>query len=239
MVLVQLSSKQVEYFKNLEAINPWTQRSEHPDEVAGELTVDKNGNVQITNLSTGVRTETHPLPGAVTFHTHNVPPGDVYHNNLSTDVPSWQDFRTVCVGTMQHGLKDHLIFTPNYSYVVSVGPVLLRNLQEQARLGTNSFMTFATLKTHGRYVALVNSIGANYGANFISQWIDEMRKVGFVIEQRRKGETVYFESAGPLPESQNVSSPLETDNAVAVYGNLAAIGAVGVLVLLLMLWSLH
>ena len=236
MVLVELGEKDISYFKNLEAIDPWTHHSVHPDEVSGALTVEETTpgkhEVKIAELSTGHRTGADLPPGAVSFHTHNVAPGDVFHPNMSTDVPSWQDFRTIAIQSLTGGLKDHLVFTPNYSYVISVGPTLMENLREQARLSKNSLTTFATGKTQGRYTALVNHIGANYGSNFIAHWIEEMRSVGFVIEQRREGQPLYFDYTGPLPASQDMSVPLDPD--APDYTVWAIIAAVALLVLMVL-----
>ena len=242
MVLVQLGEKDVQYFKNLEAIDPWTHHSVHPDEVSGALIVGMTAGgkhqVKIAELSTGHRTDSVPPKGAVTFHTHNVASGEVYHPNLSTDVPSWQDCRMIVIDTITQGLKDHLIFTPNYTYVISVGPVLLRNLKEQAHLSSNSLKVFATAKTQGRYTALVNKIGANYGADFIAHWIGELREVGFVIEQRREGDSVVFDYTGPLPMNQGVSVPLEPDRTSEAEIAAIALGiALLIGILLYIIWK--
>ena len=238
MVLIELGEKDVQYFKNLEAIDPWTHHSVHPDEVSGAITVQEMApgkhEIKIAELTTGHRTGATLPPGAVSFHTHNVAPGDVFHANLSTDVPSWQDFRTIAIQSLTAGLKDHLIFTPNYSYVISVGPTLMGNLQEQARLSKNSLTTFATGKTQARYTALVNHVGANYGANFIAHWIEEMRSVGFVIEQRREGQPLYFDYTGPLPASQDISVPLEPDTPAWA---IVAAGVLLVLMALYVIWK--
>lgn len=240
MVLVQLSDKDVAYFRGLEAVDPWTHHSVHPDEVSGALVVSPapggKYTVKIAELKTGHRTNSATPKGAVTFHTHNVAPGDIFHSNLSTDVPSWQDFRMVALETTLQGLKDHLIFTPNYTYVVSCGPVLLRNLNEQARLSKNSLVTFATAKTQARYTALVNHIGANYGADFIAHWVEEMRGVGFVIEQRREGQTVFFDYTGPLPMSQDVSVGLEPDTQSALNTEMALIVVGSLVMVAFILW---
>lgn len=202
MVLVQLGDDEVRYFQSLEAVDPWTHHSVHPDEVSGALSVTRVGDryqVRLAQILTGHRTDSAVPPGSISFHTHNVPPGDVYHQHLSTDVPSWQDFRAIALASVQHGLQDHLVFTPNYTYVVSVSPTLLRNLHEQARQSRNSLETFVTAKTQARYTALVNRAGANDGPNFVASWLAEMRQVGFEIEQRRQGESVSFNYNGPLP----------------------------------------
>lgn len=236
MVLVELGQKDLDYFKHLEAIDPWTHHSVQPDEVSGAIVVEPTTTgyrVKLAEVTTGHRTGSNLPKGAVSFHTHNVAPGDVFHPNLSTDVPSATDFRTIAIQSLTGGLKDHLVFTPNYSYVISVGPTLMKNMIKQRQLSKNSLMTFVTGKTQGRYTALVNNIGANYGAAFISHWIEEMRSVGFVIEQRREGQPVYFNYTGPLPASQNVSVPLEAD---APDYNTAIIIAAGVLVMLMAMY---
>ena len=241
MVLVPLGEKARQYFKNHDRIDLWTHHSVHPDEVSGALTVQETApgkhEVKIAELTTGHRTGATLPPGAVSFHTHNVAPGDVFHANLSTDVPSWEDFRTIAIQSLTAGLKDHLIFTPNYSYVISVGPILMGNLQEQARLSKNSLTTFATGKTQARYTALVNHIGSNYGATFIERWIEEMRSVGFVIEQRREGQPLYFDYTGPLPASQNISVPLEPDTPDYTVWSIVAAAVLLVLMILYIIWK--
>lgn len=236
MGLVTLDPSTLQYFRRLEAINPWTHHSVHPDEVSGLIeVVPPDNRIRLTHLKTGYRDQSDIPTGAISFHTHNVPPGDLYHNNLSTDVPSWQDFRSVALATLSQGLHDHLVFTPNYTYVLSVTPGLLSNLQEQAHLGHNALVAFATSKTHGKYTALVNRVGVNYGAAFIQDWIDTMRQVGFVVEQRRQDEAVTIDTTGLLPPVQGTSTPLQPDTSTA---QAAAIVVVIVLLMGLVLYVL-
>jgi len=182
----------------------------HPDEVAGALEIvggdddgqDADAVVKVVDVRQGQKTSSNPPSAPITFHTHNVAPGTVYSKNMSTDVPSWQDFQSIALMTIEGPLLDHLVFTPNYTYVISVGPRLLAQLKKQKALSENSLDAFIQGKTQTTYNALVNRDGENFGASFVRDWIDAMEKVGFVIEQRHAGQDVDFNYNAPLKRAQ-------------------------------------
>jgi len=206
MVQVHLGTETVDYFRNLESLNSKRQ-STHPDEVAGALEIvgsPESGDavVKVVDVRKGERTSSEPPKGAITFHTHNVAPGTTYSKNMSTDVPSWQDFQVIALSTVEGTLKEHLVFTPTYSYVISVGSQLLDQLKKQKALSQNSLEAFVQGKTQSTYNALVNRDGENFGGAFVADWINAMKNVGFVIEQRHAGQDLTFEYAAPLTRAE-------------------------------------
>lgn len=205
MVVVHLGTETLDYFRDLESIDA-KQHSVHPNEIAGALEIVRGGGVdgatvKVIDVQKGQRTSSAPPSAAITFHTHNVAPGTVYSKNMSTDVPSWQDFQTIALTTLDGPLREHLVFTPNYTYVISVGETLLAQLQKQKALSQNSLESFIQGKTQSTYNALVNRDGENFGASFVHDWIAAMKNVGFVIEQRHAGQDVEFNYDAPLDQA--------------------------------------
>lgn len=198
---VTLQPSIIAYFKNLEYVDPATGQSTHPDEYSGTMQVLSDGNVRLVDVRAYARTRSQVPFGAVNFHTHNVPPGSKFAPNLSSDVPSWQDMNLIVVDTLQHGLKDHLVFTPNYSYVLSVSPPLRRYFAEQSRIGANNLNAAIYSKTKAVYNKLVNKHGENFGRAFVLDWLTELRREGFVVQQRREGDPISFEVEGAVDTS--------------------------------------
>ena len=227
---VTLQPSIIAYFKNLEVIDPATGQSTHPDEYSGLLQVKSDGSVRLADVHSYARTRSQVPLGAVNFHTHNVPPGSKFAPNLSSDVPSWQDMNLIVVDTLHHGLKDHLVFTPNYSYVISLSPGLRRQFADQSRIGANNLNAHIYSKTKAVYNKLVNKHGENFGRAFVLDWLTELRREGFVIQQRREGDPISFEVTGAL------ETPLETlpgGPSMLTPRNIAI--AAGVLILLIAL----
>ena len=207
MTVVTLSPKQVEAFKKLTSVKE-DGTSYVKRETSGRFIMDPStGGVKVTDFELSEnQTTSKPPAGAVTFHTHNVPPQHVAHRYMSTDVPSWQDFKLVAMDSIFGNLQNHVIFTPNFTYVVGVSPQLRSRLM-QFEDRTSAQNRVLALTQH-EYNKLVSQHGTNQGKPFLNEWIEKMRDVGFHVQRVRAGEVVSFNMAETIPSNYTSSAAM-------------------------------
>lgn len=193
MTIVTLNPKQIDLFKRLTSTKS-DGTSHIKRETSGRFTVDpSNGKVQVSDFALSEnQTSSKPPTGAVTFHTHNVPPQHVLHRYMSTDVPSWQDFKLVAMDSLFGNLQNHVIFTPNFTYVVGVSaPLRARLLQFDDRSSAKN--RILALTQHEYHNMTSQHGGTNQGKAFLNDWVQRMQEVGFMVQRVRSGEPVTFD----------------------------------------------
>lgn len=147
----------------------------------------------------------------ISFHTHVLEPGEEYIRDMPVDIPSGQDIASIVRDTIYHRLDKHLLFTPGYTYILS-----LRAPQRKYLMGMkdrpkdlDSWLWYHVLY---HWEGSLPKYQAPYATKYAYAWIKYMRKVGFNIERVEAGKKVHFEIEG-----EGGSSKEENSNLILVF----------------------
>lgn len=187
---LRLSKDHVAFFHDLRY------RATEMYELSGIIEVDaKTGDPTQVQVFFGDSMSSQLPDAPVTFHCHTDAPDASLKVNLSTDVVSPRDMASLGLALTQQGAIVHLVFTPNYSYTISVssnGTGKLFEHAARANAGTLEDLIHEDVRT--KYDALVDQHTQNSGKNFMVDWLSYLKNYGFTIGQYRAQDPIAFEA---------------------------------------------
>ena len=211
---ITINRQKVDFFNSMQYFGP--NGKEH--EISGQILLNSgDNNVKGTKIFFGGDSNTFLPQGALTFHKHTVL-DSIKQSYMSTDVPSPTDMVSIGLSILYHGAEDHVIFTPNYTYVITWYGDALKRLKMDARdMSVNQVEQIMNKNLEKLYkVVQDNEGGKNYGQSFCEAWIQALRSIGYDIRVFNKGEPVQF-NYGPVEVSDmdsSISSILKIESSM-------------------------
>jgi hypothetical protein len=174
-----------------------------PVELSGTINLQQNGELELVSIQFGDLMGTQLPKGALTFHTHTVPPGTSNEINMSTDVPSPVDLASIAMSIVFHGAREHLVFTPHYVYTITLYKEYFDTLQQQAsRMASSELERQTSTALDKSYQELIQKHGQNFGSGFVRDWLDWVQRQGYNIHRFDPGQNVSF-AYGPFKRMQD------------------------------------
>lgn len=168
-------------------------QSKAPVELSGTINLRKDGEIELVQIQFGDLMGTQLPQGALTFHTHTVPPGTTSERNMSTDVPSPVDLTSIAMSIVFHGAREHLVFTPHYVYTITLYKEFFDQLLHSAAQMSSSQLERQTSATlDATYQQLIQTHGQNFGAAFVQDWMDHVQNQGYNIHRFEDHQDVSF-----------------------------------------------
>ena len=162
-----------------------------PDESNGKITIDEYGEVEKWTHRQGQIMESCDSGCVLNYHTH--PPDYI---NLYPDHPSSTDMKYIYTSTCSlKELGAHLIFTPKWIYAIHF----------ECNSYKASLFKFFTLRS--KIDSIFDELSEIYDRSsetFRSNWIEQLRDLGFVIREFTYLERVEFES--PIVPTKVINS---------------------------------
>ena len=182
------------------------------NELAGVLNIDYHNNNKIKGDEIEFNGDemSATLPeGSVTFHKHTVL-GDKKFPYMSTDVPSPTDIASIAIAILFRGAKEHLIFTPNFVFTISLYQETFDQMMRLAnKTGLDSFEEHLRQELNKQYQKIQNQIGQNHGRSFVEKWLQFLKQYGININVGHYNEPLVFQLS---PQSKNRNNRLIKQN---------------------------